>query len=112
MSLSRRDFVKSASIGAGLASVLEIVPDSAESTPTASQGSKIINLDDRVSFKQQLGRNVGLVVLMSDVSGATQSARQLSHGLQETVRDHAEATGFISAKLHRGIAGGTSSHKG
>ena len=65
MSLSRRDFVRSASIEAGLASVLEIVPASAESSPTASQGTKIINLDDRVSFKQQLERNVGPVVLMS-----------------------------------------------
>jgi hypothetical protein len=65
MSFPRGDFVGSASIGAGLASVLEIVPASAESIPTASQGTKIINLDDRVSFKQQLERNVGPVVLTS-----------------------------------------------
>jgi len=34
------------------------------SAPAAGQGTKIVNLDDRVTFKQQLEHNTGPVVLM------------------------------------------------
>jgi hypothetical protein len=59
MSFTRRDFVKTASIGTVLTSLLEIAPAAAEGAP------KIVNLDDRVTFKQQLEHNIGPVVLMS-----------------------------------------------
>jgi hypothetical protein len=103
MSLSRRDFVRSSSIGVGLASVLEIVPASAESSPTASQGTKIINLDDRVSFKQQLERNVGPVVLMSTFPTPDQIGNFLA-GFRKQFAIMRKQPGLISAQ-HRGIAG-------
>jgi hypothetical protein len=34
-------------------------------SPATGQGTKIVNLDDRVTFKQQLEHNIGPVVLMS-----------------------------------------------
>lgn len=105
MSLSRRDFVRSASIGAGLASVLEIVPAFAESTPTASQGTKIINLDDRVSFKQQLERNVGPVVLMSTFLVPPDQTDNFLVGFRKQFAIMRKQPGLISAQLHRGIAG-------
>jgi hypothetical protein len=63
MPLTRRELVQTASLGAVLASVLKATP--AVSAPAASQGIKIVNLDDRVTFKQQLEHNIGPVVLMS-----------------------------------------------
>jgi heme-degrading monooxygenase HmoA len=105
MSLSRRDFVRSASIGAGLVSVLEIVPASAESTSTASQGTKIINLDDRVSFKQQLERNVGPVVLMSTFLVPPNEIDNFLAGFRKQFAIMRKQPGLISAQLHRGIAG-------
>jgi Antibiotic biosynthesis monooxygenase len=105
MSLSRRDFVRSASIGAGPASVLEIVPASAESAPTASQGTKIINLDDRVSFKQQLERNVGPVVLMSTFLVPPDQIDNFLAGFRKQFAIMRKQPGLISAQLHRGIAG-------
>ena len=104
MSLSRRDFVRSSSIGVGLASVLEIVPASADSSPTASQGTKIINLDDRVSFKQQLERNVGPVVLMSTFPTPDQIGNFLA-GFRKQFAIMRKQPGLISAQLHRGVAG-------
>jgi hypothetical protein len=65
MSFTRRDFVKTASIGTVLTSLLEIVPAAADGAPATGQGTKIVNLDDRVTFKQQLEHNIGPVVLMS-----------------------------------------------
>ena len=105
MSLSRRDFVRSASIGAGLASVLEIVPAFAESTPTVSQGTKIINLDDRVSFKRQLERNVGPVVLMSTFLVPPHQIDKFLAGFRKQFAIMRKQPGLISAQLHRGIAG-------
>jgi hypothetical protein len=61
MRLTRRELVQTASLGAVLASLLKATP--AVSAPAAGQGSRIVNLDDRVSFKQQLEHNVGPVVL-------------------------------------------------
>jgi heme-degrading monooxygenase HmoA len=104
MSLSRRDFVGPSSIGVGLASVLEIVSASAESSPTASQGTKIINLDDRVSFKQQLERNVGPVVLMSTFPMPPDQIGNFLAGFRKQLAIMPEQPGLISARLHRGIA--------
>jgi heme-degrading monooxygenase HmoA len=105
MSLSRRDFVRSSSIGVGLASVLEIVPASADSSPTASQGTKIINLDDRVSFKQQLERNVGPVVFMSTFPMPPDQIGNFLAGFRKQFAIMRKQPGLISAQLHRGIAG-------
>ena len=105
MSLSGRDFVRSSSIGVGLASVLEIVPASAESIPTASQGTKIVNLDDRVSFKQQLERNVGPVVLMSTFLVPPDQIGNFLAGFRKQFAIMRKQPGLISAQLHRGIAG-------
>lgn len=76
MPLTRRELVQTASLGAVLASLLKATP--AVSAPAAGQDSKIVNLDDRVSFKQQLEHNVGPVVLMNPQRG----------GLQFIGRDH------------------------
>jgi heme-degrading monooxygenase HmoA len=105
MSLSRRDFVRSASIGAGLASVLEIVPAAAEGVPTASPGTKIINLDDRVSFKQQLEHSIGPVVLMSTFLVPPDQIDKFLAGFRKQFAIMRKQPGLISAQLHRGIAG-------
>jgi hypothetical protein len=57
MPLTRRKVVQTTSLGAVLASLLKATP--AVSAPAAGQGTQIVNLDDRVTFKQQLEHNVG-----------------------------------------------------
>jgi hypothetical protein len=52
MPLTRREVVQTASLGAVPASLLKATP--AVSAPAAGQSIKIVNLDDRVTFKQQL----------------------------------------------------------
>ena len=60
MPLTRRELVETAS-GAVLASLVKATP--AVSAPAAGQATKIVNLDGRVTFKQQLEHNTGPVVL-------------------------------------------------
>jgi hypothetical protein len=68
MPLTRRH-LQIASVGAALGSLLDFVPaHAATADSTSEHQAKIVNLDDRVTFAQQLEHNVGPVVLMSRFS--------------------------------------------
>ena len=99
MSFTRRDFVRTASIGTMLTSLLEIAPAAAEGTP------KIVNLDDRVTFKQQLEHNSGPVVLMSTFLVPPDQVDSFLEGFKKQFAIMRKQPGLISAQLHRGIAG-------
>jgi quinol monooxygenase YgiN len=105
MSFTRRDFVKTASIGTVLTSLLEIAPAAAEGAPATGQGTKIINLDDRVTFRQQLEHNVGPVVLMSTFLVPPDQVDSFLEGFKKQFAIMRKQPGLISAQLHRGIAG-------
>jgi heme-degrading monooxygenase HmoA len=99
MSFTRRDFVKTASIGTVLTSLLEIAPAAAEGMP------KIVNLDDRVTFKQQLEHNSGPVVLMSTFLVPPDQVDSFLEGFKKQFAIMRKQPGLISAQLHRGVAG-------
>jgi quinol monooxygenase YgiN len=99
MSFTRRDFVKTASIGTVLTSLLEIAPAAAEGAP------KIVNLDDRVTFRQQLEHNIGPVVLMSTFLVPPDQVDSFLEGFKKQFAIMRKQPGLISAQLHRGIAG-------
>jgi hypothetical protein len=61
MPFTRHDFVETVSVGA--ASLLAIASARAASAPPA--GQTIVNLDDRITFKQQLEHSIDPMVLMS-----------------------------------------------
>jgi quinol monooxygenase YgiN len=105
MSFTRRDFVKTASIGTVLTSLLEIAPAAAEGAPATGQGAKIVNLDDRVTFKQQLEHNIGPVVLMSTFLVPPDQVDSFLEGFKKQFAIMRKQPGLISAQLHRGIAG-------
>jgi heme-degrading monooxygenase HmoA len=103
MPLTRREVIQTASLGAVLASVLKATP--AVSAPAADQGIKIVNLDDRVTFKQQLEHNVGPVVLMSTFLVPPDQVDNFLEGFNKQFAIMRKQPGLISAQLHRGIAG-------
>jgi quinol monooxygenase YgiN len=102
MPFTRRDFV---SIGTGVASVLEITPTATESALAKSQTTKVINLDDHVTFKQQLEHNIGPVVLMSRFLVPPDQVDNFLAGFRKIFEIMRKQPGLISAQLHRGIAG-------
>jgi quinol monooxygenase YgiN len=105
MPFTRRDLVKTASIGTVLASVLEVAPAIAEGALASSQGAKIVNLDDRVTFKQQLEHNIGPVVLMGTFLVPPDQVDTFLEGFKKQFAIMRKQPGLISAQLHRGIAG-------
>jgi heme-degrading monooxygenase HmoA len=105
MSFTRRDFVRTASVGTVLTSLLEIAPAAADGAPAAGQGTKIVNLDDRITFKQQLEHNVGPVVLMSTFLVPPDQVDSFLEGFKKQFAIMRKQPGLISAQLHRGIAG-------
>jgi heme-degrading monooxygenase HmoA len=103
MPLTRREVVQTASLGAVLASFLEAAP--AASAPAAGQDTKIVNLDDRVTFKQQLEHNIGPVVLMRTFLVLPDRVDDFLEGFKKQFAIMRKQPGLISAQLHRGIAG-------
>ena len=101
MPLTCREVVQTASLGAVLASLLKATP--AVSAPSAGQGTKIVNLDDRVTLKQQLEHNVGPVVLMSTFLVPPDQVDNFLEGFKKQFAIMRKQPGLISAQLHRGI---------
>jgi hypothetical protein len=96
---TRREVVQTASLGAMLASLLKATP--AVSAPAAGQGTKIVNLDDRVTFEQQLDHNVGPVVLMSTFLVPPDQVDNFLEGFNRRFAIMRKQPGLISAQLHR-----------
>jgi hypothetical protein len=64
MSFTRRDFVQTASVGAALGALGNITQaHAAGAQRSTGEAAKIIDLNNRVTFKQQLEENVGPVGL-------------------------------------------------
>jgi heme-degrading monooxygenase HmoA len=105
MPLTRRD-LQIASVGAALGSLLEFAPAlAATADSTSGHQAKIVNLDDRVTFAQQLEHNVGPVVLMSTFLVAAEHIDEFLDGFKKQFAIMRKQPGLISAQLHRGIAG-------
>ena len=107
MPFTRRDFVQTASIGAAaFGTPVEVTPAlAADAQGSTGEATKIIDLDDRVSFKQQLERNVGPVILMSTFLVPPDQVDNFLEGFKKQFAIMRKQPGLISAQLHRGIAG-------
>jgi heme-degrading monooxygenase HmoA len=108
MPFTRRHLFQVTSAGAALGSLIEAVPAlGAPSEPTAQTGhaAKIVNLDDRVSWAQQLEHNLAPVVLMSTFLVAPEDVDSFLDGFKKQFAIMRRQPGLISAQLHRGIAG-------
>ena len=83
MPLTRRH-LQIASVGAALGSLLDFVPaHAATADSTSEHQAKIVNLDDRVTFAQQLEHNVGPVVLMSTFLVAPEHVDEFLEGFKK-----------------------------
>lgn len=106
MSFTRRDFVQTASVGAALGALGNITQaHAAGAQRSTGEAAKIIDLDNRVNFKQQLEENVGPVVLMSTFLVAPDQVDTFLDGFKRQFTIMRNLPGLISAQLHRGIAG-------
>src|ERR1700676_5371220 len=106
MPFTRRDFVQTGSVGAVLGTLGEVTPAlAADAQRSTGEAAKIIDLDDRVTFKQQLGHNIGPVVLMSTFLVPSDQVDNFLEGFKKQFAIMRKQPGLISAQLHRGIAG-------
>jgi heme-degrading monooxygenase HmoA len=105
MTFTRRNFLQAASIGAALGLPLGIAPAAGESVSATNQGTKIVDLDDRVTFGQQLEHDVGPEILMSTFLVPPDQVENFMEGFKKQFAIMRKQPGLISAQLHRGIAG-------
>jgi heme-degrading monooxygenase HmoA len=66
---------------------------------------KIVETDERVTLSTQLEEDVGAVILMNKFNVGHDEAEEFLKVFEETTRYFKQQPGFISAQLHRGIAG-------
>jgi heme-degrading monooxygenase HmoA len=108
MPFTRRDFVQTASVGAGaaLGTLGDATPTlAADAQRSTGEATRIIDLDDRVTFRQQLEHNIGPAVLMSTFLVPPDQVDNFLEGFKKQFAIMRKQPGLISAQLHRGIAG-------
>jgi heme-degrading monooxygenase HmoA len=106
MPFTRRDFVQSVLPGAALGPLAEATPAvAAAAQAPPGEPIQIIDLDDRVTFKQQLQHKIGAVVLMSTFLVPADQVDDFLDGFKKQFAIMRNQPGLISAQLHRGIAG-------
>jgi heme-degrading monooxygenase HmoA len=66
---------------------------------------KIVETDERVTLSTQLEEDVGAVILMNKFNVGHDEVEEFLKVFEETTRYFKQQPGFISAQLHRGIAG-------
>ena len=67
----------------------------------------LAEMDERVSFREQLQQETGPVVLINTFTVAPEDADRLLEAWAEDAAFMKQQPGFIATQLHRGIAGGT-----
>ena len=68
---------------------------------------KLAEMDERVSYMQQLQQETGPVVLINTFTVSPEDADHLLQVWTEDAAFMKQQPGFISTQLHRGIAGST-----
>jgi quinol monooxygenase YgiN len=68
---------------------------------------QLAEMDDRVTFPQQLQQATGPVVLINKFNVAPQDADRLLQAWADDAAFMKQQPGFISTQLHRGIGGST-----
>jgi heme-degrading monooxygenase HmoA len=68
---------------------------------------KIIEMDKTVTLNEQFKTEVGPVILMNKFNVSPDEVEEFLKVFAETTKVFKQQPGFISAQLHRGIAGST-----
>ena len=66
---------------------------------------KIVETDEKVTLSTQLEEDAGAVILMNKFNVGHDEVEEFLRVFEETTRYFKQQPGFISAQLHRGIAG-------
>ena len=66
---------------------------------------KIVETDEKVTLSTQLEEDIGAVILMNKFNVGHDEVEEFLKVFAETTRYFKQQPGFISAQLHRGIAG-------
>jgi heme-degrading monooxygenase HmoA len=66
---------------------------------------KIVETDEKVTLSTQLEEDVGAVILMNKFNVGHNEVEEFLKVFEETTKYFKQQPGFISAQLHRGIAG-------
>jgi heme-degrading monooxygenase HmoA len=66
---------------------------------------KFVEMDERVTFAEQMGQNIGPVVLINKFTVAEEDADQLVRAWAADAAWMKQQPGFISTQLHRGVGG-------
>jgi hypothetical protein len=85
MPFTRRNLLHTAPVCAAIVSLPDIAPAIAGES-TGSDGLRTVNLDDRVTFRQQLEHNAGPVVLMSTFLAVPDQVDKFLEGFKSSSR--------------------------
>jgi heme-degrading monooxygenase HmoA len=66
---------------------------------------KLVEMDERVTLAEQMGLNIGPVILINKFTVAEEEADQLLRAWAADAAWMKQQPGFISAQLHRGVGG-------
>ena len=69
--------------------------------------AKLAEMDDQVSFLDQLDQDTGPIVLINKFNVAAEDVQRLLETWTDDAAFMKQQPGFISTQLHRGIAGST-----
>ena len=70
---------------------------------------EIVEMDKRITLEKQLDEDVGPIVVMNKFNVDPQEVDEFLQVFAKTTETFKRQPGFISAQLHRGIAGSTNS---
>ena len=68
---------------------------------------KIVETDERITLEKQLDEDVGPIIVMNKFNVDPQEVDEFLQVFAKTTETFKQQPGFISAQLHRGIAGST-----
>ena len=68
---------------------------------------KIVETDERITLEKQLDEDVGPIIVMNKFHVDPQEVDEFLQVFAKTTETFKQQPGFISAQLHRGIAGST-----
>lgn len=66
---------------------------------------KIVEMDERITLEKQLDEDAGPIIVMNKFNVGSDEIDEFLKVFAETTEKFKQQPGFISAQLHRGIAG-------
>ena len=70
---------------------------------------KIVEMDERITLEKQLDEDAGPIIVINEFNVGPDEIDEFLKVFEKTTEKFKQRPGFISVRLHRGIAGGGSS---